>query len=405
MLSRRKVLTTAGAALAGLAGNIALPRLAAQAADGITLPFANGHRPLVKYPGKRPLIGITSRPPQLETPFSVFNEGVITPNDAFFVRYHLAGIPLEIDPVDYRINVGGHVNMPLSLSLEELKSAFEPVELVAVHQCSGNSRGFFQPRTGGGQIANGAMGNARWKGVPLKAILDKAGVRQGALEVSFAGLDGPVAPDTPDFIKSLNIDHARDGEVMLAYTMNGEDLPWLNGFPVRLVVPGWYGTYWVKHLSEITVLDKPLDSFWMKTAYRIPDNACACTEPGRAADKTVPINRFNVRSFITSVLEGDTVPANAPIRLRGIAFDDGAGMKEVSVSTDGGMTWMPTALGEDLGRYSFREWTTMVKLAKGNHTLMVRATNLKGETQPNTLHWNPAGYMRNMIESTNVIAA
>ncbi|WP_019170803.1 molybdopterin-dependent oxidoreductase [Pseudaminobacter salicylatoxidans] len=405
MISRRQMLKTAGSAALGAAGGLAFPGLAARAAETVTLPFANGERPLVRYPGKRPLIGQTARPPQLETPFSVFNEGIITPNDAFFVRYHLADIPLEIDPEAYRVEVKGLVDTPLSLSLDELKALHDPVELVAVHQCSGNSRGFFEPRMGGGQLANGAMGNARWKGVPLKALLDKAGVKAGAVQVSFNGMDGPALPETPDFVKALDLDHAGDGEVMIAYAMNGEDLPWLNGFPVRLVVPGWYGTYWIKHLTEITVLDKPLDNFWMKTAYRIPDNDCACTEPGKPAEKTVPINKFSVRSFVTSVLDGDKVAADAPLKLRGIAFDGGSGIKEVAVSIDDGKSWMPTDLGEDLGKYSFREWTSTVKLPRGEHVLKVRATGNDGKTQPEKQPWNPSGYMRNVVETTKVVAA
>ena len=162
----------------------------------------------------------------------------------------------------------------------------DPIEIVAVNQCSGNSRGFFEPRVAGGQLANGAMGNARWKGVPLRAILDKAGVQAGARQATFDGLDGPVLPATPDFVKALDIDHARDGEVMVAYAMNGEDLPFLNGYPLRLIVPGYYGTYWVKHLNRIDVIDGVYDGFWMKTAYRIPDNACACVEPGKAPAAT-----------------------------------------------------------------------------------------------------------------------
>ena len=280
MLNRRDTLT--GALAAGI-GAIGVGKIAsALAADeSVTLSFGNGERPLVAYPGKRPLIRLTTRPPQLETPFSAFDEGVITPNDAFFVRYHLAGIPLMIDPDAFRLVVEGKVDNSLSLSLSELKTGFEPVELIAVNQCAGNSRGFFEPRVPGGQIANGAMGNARWKGAPLKALLAKAGVQAGAVQLSFRGLDEPVLPETPAFVKALDLDHALDGEVMVAYAMNGEDLPWLNGFPVRLVVPGYYGTYWLKHLTKITVLGAPLDNFWMKTAYRIPDNACACVEPAR----------------------------------------------------------------------------------------------------------------------------
>jgi DMSO/TMAO reductase YedYZ molybdopterin-dependent catalytic subunit len=404
MLDRRQFLNSATGVVGGVGSSLILGLEGyALAAETTTLPFANGERPLVKYPGKRPMIALTSRPPQLETPFSVFNEGVLTPNDAFFVRYHLADIPLQIDANTFRVEIKGKVDKPLSLSVDDLKKGFEAVEIVAVNQCSGNSRGFSEPRVAGGQLANGAMGNARWKGVPLKTVLDKAGVQPGAIQVSFNGLDRPVLPDTPDFVKALDIDHARDGEVMIAYAMNGEDLPWLNGFPLRLVVPGFYGTYWVKHLNEITVLDKTLDNFWMKTAYRIPANACACTEPGKAPSATIPINRINVRSFITNVLDGAKVKAETDIPLRGIAFDGGYGITEVAISSDDGRSWHAAKLGENLGKYSFREWRTVVRLPRGNHVLMVRATNRIGQSQPMEPLWGPSGYMRNVVETTHVL--
>jgi sulfite dehydrogenase len=405
MHSRRDILKSAGGAAFGWGAGLFAASRFARAAETATLPFANGERPLVAYPGKRPLMVLTARPPQLETPFAVFNESVITPNDAFFVRYHLADIPLKIDPDTYSIEVKGKVDKPSTLSLQELKTGFDAVELVAVNQCSGNSRGFFEPRVAGGQLGNGAMGNARWKGVPLKAVLDKAGVQKGAVQVVFDGLDGPVVPETPDFVKALDIDHARDGEVMLAYAMNGEDLPWLNGYPVRLVVPGYYGTYWVKHLSQITVTDAPFDGFWMKSAYRIPANSCACTEPGKAPTATVPINRFDVRSFITSVSDGAKLRAEEETPLHGIAFDGGYGIAEVAVSSDGGKSWTAAKLGQDLGKYSFREWSAAVKLPRGEHKLMVKATNKVGQSQPFEPLWNPPGYMRNVIETTRVTAA
>ncbi len=404
MLNRREALKGALAAGVGATG-IAKITFALAAETFVTLPFGNGERPLVAYPGKRPLIRLTTRPPQLETPFSVFDEGLITPNDAFFVRYHLAGIPLTIDPDAFRLSLEGRVDKTLSLSLADLETSFEPMELVAVNQCAGNGRGFFEPRVPGGQIASGAMGNARWKGAPLKALLAKAGVQAGAVQVSFRGLDEPVLPETPAFVKALDLDHALDGEVMVAYAMNGEHLPWLNGFPVRLVVPGCFGTYWLKHLAKITVLDAPLDNFWMKTAYRIPNNACACVEPGKAPSSTIPIGRFDVRSFLTNIADGETVAANADLPLRGIAFDGGYGITDVVVSADGGATWIGAALGEDLGKYSFREWKARVTLSPGKHQLKVRATNRIGQSQPLEPLWNPGGYMRNVVETTNVTAA
>ena len=400
--SRRGFLKRAGALGAGTA--LGTRALHALAADATTLPIGNGARPLGRYPQKRELIVLTARPPQLETPWSVYDEGVITPNDAFFVRYHLAGVPLDIDGATFRVAVGGKVNTPLSLSVADLK-AMDAVEVVAVNQCSGNSRGFFDPRVAGGQLANGALGNAKWRGVPLKAVLDKAGVQAGARQVVFGGLDGPVLPTTPDFVKALDIDHATDGEVMIAYAMNDADLPLLNGYPLRLVVPGYYGTYWMKHLNEITVVDNVFDGFWMKTAYRIPDNACACVEPGGAPKKTIPINRFSIRSFITNVADGASVAAGRDIEVRGFAFDGGFGIREVALSTDGGASWRTTSLGRDLGKYSFRPWQANVRLERGAHELKVRAVNANGQTQPAQPSWNPAGYMRNVVESTHVTAA
>ena len=399
MLDRRDLMKRAGLAalVTGLGSRSAF------ALDTVTLPFDNGERPLVRYTQKRPMIGLTSRPPQLETPFAIFNDGPLTPNNAFFVRYHLAGIPYDLDPDKFTLEIKGKVDKPLKLSLNDIRK-LKATEIVAVNQCSGNSRGFFNPRVAGGQLGNGAMGCARWRGVPLKTVLDMAGVQAGAKQVTFNGMDGPVSDKTPDFVKALDIDHARDGEVMLAYGMNGEDLPFLNGFPLRLVVPGYYGTYWMKHLNEITVIDNVFEGFWMKSAYRIPDTPNNAVEPGTAPKATIPINRFTVRSFITSVTDGAKLKAGRTM-LRGIAFDGGKGIKEVAVSTDGGKTWTNAKLGKDLGKYAFREWKLPVKLAAGAYDLKVRATNNAGDTQPMDPLWNPAGYLRNVVETTRVTAA
>jgi len=385
-------------------GSTALAALAGESGS-VTLPFENGERDLVAYPQKRPLILLTARPPQLETPFSIFNEGVITPNDAFFVRYHWSDIPTSIDALSYRLRISGNVNTPLDLSLADLKQMADAVDLVAVNQCSGNSRAHFTPRVNGGQLSNGAMGNARWTGIPLRKVLEKSGVKAGSVQVAFNGLDAPPVGDGPDFIKALNIDHALDGEVMLAWQMNGADLPLLNGNPLRLIVPGYYGTYWVKHLSDITVTDKVFDGFWMSKAYRIPDNQCACIEPEKAPVKTTPINRMNVRSFVTSLTDGMYVWSGRPVTVRGIAFDGGYGVAEVAFSPDGGKNWETTQLGKDLGRYSFREWSaTFTPKHSGKHELLVRAVNRIGQSQPLSPLLNPDGYMRNVVESTHVVA-
>lgn len=358
------------------------------------LPFENGLRDLVQYPGKRKMIRLTSRPPQLETPFEVFNQGIVTPNDAFFVRYHLSGLPMEIDPEKFRVSVCGKVKTPLTLSLLDLKSKFKNVELYAVNQCSGNSRGFSNPRVGGGQLGNGAMGNALWKGVRLKEVLEKAGVDPSATFVSFDGLDRPLIPETPDFIKALKLDHAMSPEVLLATQMNGQDLPYLNGFPIRLIVPGYFGTYWVKHLSRIEVLDHEFDGYWMKTAYRIPD--------GPKSDATKPIGKMLVRSFMTSHREGEMISSGKKTRLRGIAFDGGSGIRSVKVSVDEGKSWAQAKLGKDLGRFSFREWTFEAQFSPGEKSIWVRAETASGEIQPLESVFNKSGYMRNGVEKTKV---
>ena len=388
-LDRRSVVRAAG----GLAASAVAPwplRAFAQAA--VDLPLANGHRLLARYPEKRPLIVLTSRPPQLETPWEVFNEGLITPNDAFFVRYHNAGLPGSMDGDTHAIRIGGNaVAKPFSISVAELRSQFKPVEVVAVNQCSGNSRGHFAPRVTGGQLSNGAMGNARWTGVPLKEVLARAEPGNTARQVTFDGLDVGLFGGG-DFVKALDIGHAMDGEVMIAYQMNGADLPMLNGYPVRLVVPGYYGTYWMKHLSAIEVIDHVYDGFWMRPAYRIPDNDCACVEPGTAPAATRPIGRFNVRSFITSVVDGARVRAGQPLSVRGIAFD-------------GGQSWRGATLGAEMGRYSFREFTFGFTPQAGPHDLRVRAWNRSGQSQPMEALWQPAGYMRNVVESVKITAA
>jgi len=223
------------------------------------------------------------------------------------------------------------------------------------------------------------MGNARWTGARLKDVLDRAGVRAGAVEVRFNGLDEPVVADAPDFMKSLDIDHARDGEVMIAYAMNGHQLPLLNGFPLRLVVPGWYSTYWVKMLNDIEVLDQPDTNYWMKTAYTIPATPHASIRPGQTDVKFVPISRMVPRSFITNIKPGDRLRTGAQTLASGIAFGGDAAVSRVEFSSDGGKSWQDTQLGTDEGKYSFRQWQVRFSLpAPGEHVLMVRCTSGSG---------------------------
>jgi DMSO/TMAO reductase YedYZ molybdopterin-dependent catalytic subunit len=394
-IGRRRFLAGSAAAV----GAVAFPARAL--ADSVELPFANGERPVLAFPQKRPLLVLSPRPPQLETPFAVFDQGVYTPNDAFFVRWHLSNIPQQIDASAHRIAVTGEVNRPLSLSLADL-AALPQVEVTAVNQCSGNGRGLSSPRVAGGQWDNGAMGNALWTGVRLRDVLDRAGLKTTAKQVQFDGLEGPVLPTTPDFRKSLDVDKARGDDILIAYAMNGAALPLLNGFPVRLIVPGWYSTYWVKMLSAITVLDHVDDNFWMKTAYRIPDTPDNSVTPGATGFPTIPISRMRVRSFATNVADGAKLDPNVH-ELRGIAFDGGSGIKRVEVSLDGGATWRDATLGQDVGKYSFRRWSASLQTRAGEtYTIAVRATANDGAMQPATQGWNPSGYLRNVVETYKV---
>lgn len=393
-LDRRQFLRTLG-----VAGGAALvTRWPAVAA---TLNESRPAEQLVRFPEKTDLILRTDRPPQLETPLHDFRED-FTPNAAFYVRWHLEGIPTSVDLNAFRLEIGGHVQKPQSLSLSELRRDFEQVSLVAVNQCSGNSRNFFEPRVPGGQWKNGAMGNARWTGVRLRDLLDRAGVRAGALEVAFTGLDRAAMAATPNFVKALAIDHARDGEVMVAHQMNGADLPMLNGFPVRLVVPGWYATYWVKALHQVQVLPEKFHGFWMDKAYRIPTTPDGNESAEDPATETTPINRMSVRSLFVRPEPGERIPANAPCEIEGIAFDSGSGIQRVEVSTTGGQTWELARLGVELGKYAWRRWRLGWKPpAPGKYRLQVRAFNRAGQHQTTRL-WNRGGYMRNVIETTDV---
>jgi sulfite dehydrogenase len=357
---------------------------------------------LSRFPGKVALRVVNDRPPCLETPWRYFQHD-LTPNEAFYVRSHLQTVPAAIDVNAWRLRIDGAVERPLDLSMDDLQRLGSD-ELVAVNQCSGNSRGLFGPRVPGAQWRNGAMGNARWAGVGLAKVLRAAGVRRGAVHVTFDGLDQGSLGSVPDFVKALDIDHALQPEVMVAFSMNGKPLPALNGFPARLVVPGWYATYWVKSLQKITVLPHAFDGYWMAKAYKIPANPNGVEDPHtKLTDDLIPINRMNVRSFVTTPEPGSTVSAGRSVEVDGIAFDGGSGIRGVEISVDGGPIWAAAVLGDDLGRYSFRRWRYRWSPAsRGEYRLRSRATAGAGQIQPDQIGWNRGGFMRNTVEEMTV---
>jgi sulfite dehydrogenase len=403
-IDRRAFLQLTGAA--GAAGLLsACERGSVGNSGAAPAGFAPATQPveMAKFPEKTDLILLTDRPPQLETPLKYFRED-LTPNDAFFVRWHLGLIPTRVDTAVFRLTVGGHVEQALSLSLDQLRKDFEPISYNAIAQCSGNSRALYEPRVLGGQWNNGAVGNAKWTGVRLKDLLAKAKLKANAVDVSFKGLDRAPMPTVPDFVKSLSIDHANDGEVMVAYAMNDQSLPMLNGFPLRLIVPGWYATYWVKSLNEINVLPVKFKGFWMDKAYRVPNNPNAQESPTDLAKETVPISTMTVRALIVQPEPGEKVKAGQAYEVQGVAIDSGKGIAKVEVSTDGGKTWADANLDKDLGKYSWRRWRHGWRPQAGQYRVMARATNAAGETQTRA-QWNRSGYSRNVVEGVDVTVA
>jgi len=403
LLDRRNFLRSSAAAGAAIAGSgLSLVGNVRAAGLNVSTALPQGLRDNVTLdalPGKRPLIKLSFRPPNYETPTEYFRTA-ITPNDAFFVRYHLSVIP-EVDARTWKISVGGDgANGSADITLADLR-AMPAVEIAAVNQCSGNRRGLFLPHVAGVEWGYGAMGCARWKGARLKDVLDKVGLKKEAVEIVLDGADGPPSDQTPDFVKSIPMWKAIEETSIIAYEMNGAPLPHLHGAPARLIVPGWTGTYWMKHLVSIKAVTKPDSNFWMAAAYRVPLGRFPMVARFTSQETAVntPITEIMVNSLITSHDDGDVVRSGADVG--GIAWDGGYGISLIEVSDDGGKSWSPAKLGEDLGRFAFRTWSFALK-GSGKQTIMARASNAIGQTQTSTLIQNPAGYHHNVVHSVTL---
>ena len=409
MITRRHLLGAAGAGAALAVSGLSLPKLSQAEAAGAGLSPGvptglDSVAAMEALPGKKPLIKLSYRPPNYESPLEYLRTP-ITPNDEFFVRYHLADIP-QVDAKTYKIAVGGDgVNAPVELTFDDLKK-LPAVEVVAVNQCSGNRRGLSNPHVVGVEWGYGAMGCARWKGARLKDVLDKAGLKKEVIEISFNGADGPAVDKTPDFIKSIPAWKAAEESTIIAYEMNGQPLPHLNGFPARIIVPGWTGTYWMKHVVSINALTKPQGGFWMNPAYRVPLNKFPLVARFVSQEyaPNTPITEMVVNSLITSHRDGANVKAGK-IAVSGMAWDGGYGISSVQVSTDGGKTWVAATLGQDLGRYAFRPWSFDLSAKRGKNTVMVNATNKIGQSQTSELIFNPAGYHNNVMQNIALVGA
>ncbi len=362
---------------------------------------------LGSLPGKLPLIKKSFRPPNFETPVAYFNEA-FTPNNVFFVRYHLADIP-QVDAAQWKLAIAGEsLEKPLELTYENLTRDFETVEVAAVCMCSGNRRGLSQPHVPGVQWGHGAIGNAKWRGVRLRDLLNKAALKKDAVEIVLGGADGPVLDKTPDFVKSLPVWKAMDETTLVAFAMNGEKLPHWNGFPARIVVPGWTATYWMKHVTSISAISQPYKGFWMNPAYRIPKGKFPVIDRfvSQETDANMPITEMVVNSLITSPDNGKKVRQGEAVTVAGVAWDGGYGIATVEVSEDEGKIWQTAQLGTDLGRYSWRQWSHRFTPARpGRHAVLARATNRAGATQTFELIFNPAGYHNNVVQRVEIEAS
>ncbi len=316
-------------------------------------------------------------PQNLEFPFPSL-DSYLTPNERFYVRNHFAA---PTPPNAIRIE--GAVDRPFTLTIDELRKMTQR-KVTATLECAGNSRSFLVPKTGGVQWELGAVSNAEWTGVPLSAILERAGVKRGALEVVLEGADKGEPRNEPKplggtpFARSLPIAKARKPEVLLALTMNGKELPQMHGFPVRAVVPGYYGMASVKWLNRIQVVTEPFNGYWQTVDYAYWDRSLGV--PMRR-----PILDMTVKSLVASA---------SPTQVRGAAWSGDADVTSVEVSADGGKTWAKARLIDPVLRYAWRRWEFDWKSSHGSKVqLMSRATDSKGNVQPATHNKDTGNYV------------
>jgi DMSO/TMAO reductase YedYZ molybdopterin-dependent catalytic subunit len=305
-----------------------------------------------------------------------------------------------VDLSTFNLTLEGEVNRPLKLTLSDLR-AFRETSHVVTLECAGNGRVYSEPPVPGLQWEKGAVGTARWTGVPLRDVLNRAGVKPTAKHIVMDGADVPVG-SVPDFVRSIPIEKAMHPDTLLAYRMNGEEIPIEHGFPLRLIVPGWEAAASTKWLVNIRVSENEADGHFMRNAYRIPNRGVA---PGSAVDPAdmVPYTALDVKSIFTSPLEGVAVGTGVSVELRGFAWAGEADVTRVDVSVDFGRTWVAATLDGEKARYAWRRFRYVWKPnRRGSYVVLSRATDSQGRTQPAVPSWNPAGYVYNVIDRVRV---
>jgi sulfite oxidase len=358
---------------------------------------ATGKRNAPVVPGADGMIIRSLRFLDLEMP-SEYANSWLTPVPHFYVRNHMFE-PAKVDAVEWKVTIGGEVEKPLTLGLNDL-TRIEQHSVTNTLECAGNGRAFQNPKVAGIQWQRGAVGNARFSGPRLADVLQRAGVKPSGKHVMFRGLD-EVPGNVPPFVRSIPIEKALDSDTLLATHMNGAPLTAHHGFPARALVPGWVGAASCKWLTEIKLLEKEYEGNFMKPGYRYPNHPVA---PGAAVnpDDTHPLTALTVKSIIGGPVDGSKLRVG-PVHVYGAAWAGEADIVKVELSTDAGQTWKPAALGKEQAHYAWRLWNYPWKPTKSDqYTILSRATDSQGRVQPETAEWNPSGYLFNAIDRVNV---
>jgi sulfane dehydrogenase subunit SoxC len=322
----------------------------------------------------------------------------VTPPGLHYVLVHY-DIP-HVDPSTWRLELGGHIEQPATFTLDDLRVR-PPVTVPVTLECAGNGRALFEPRPISQPWLLGAIGTAEWTGTTLGPLLREAGIRDGAIDVSFAGIDHGLEGDVDqDYERGLPVEEALRDDVLLAYEMNGQPLPPQHGFPLRLVVPGWYGMASVKWLRGIRVLDVPFDGYQNVRGYR--------WRRDEEDEAGTPVDRMRVRSLMVPPGYPEFLPRQrrtspGTVTVLGRAWSGVASIDRVEFSADGGTTWVDAELGPEPATYSWRAWFFAWDAEPGEHVLCCRATDTSGETQPVDADWNVGGYTNNAVQRVPVL--
>ena len=405
-LDRRGFLKDAGLATMGAIVGAAIPFHRNMPAGLIPAALAETKEGFA-LPGKEDLTILNDRPINAETPPHLLDDDV-TPNERHFVRNNglVPNMAKEMDAGGWTLTIDGEVSEPLTLSLDELKSRFEVVSFKLQLECGGNGRAAFNPPAKGNQWTLGAVGNAEWTGVRCADVLQAAGIKNSAVYTGYYGLDVHLSGDVSKQVISRGapISKMMSPHTLIAFEMNGEPIPALHGFPVRVVAPGWPGSVSGKWLKRIWIRDQVHDGAKMTgTSYRVPEYP---VESGEEVPKEAfrIIESMPVKSLITYPETGSVLPENTrTLEVRGHAWAGDRAVKAMDVSYDFGATWKAADLAAPPNRYSWQRWRAEIELpAKGYYEIWARATDNEGQMQPFAIAWNPKGYLNNSMHRISV---